>query len=231
MTHERSIHIKTYLSELFAPEDAVLSSIRQEKKQTGLKNIEISPLVGKLLYCLALLHQSKRILEIGTLAGYSAIWLARALPPQGLLISLEINPLHVSLAKNHIARAHLEEKVSIRQGDANTLMQSMIETQEPPFDLIFIDADKENYLSYLEKALLLARPGTLIITDNLIPKGEIGKAHPNHTEAPIIYAFNQAIASHPRLESVLIPTIIGEERGLDAGRLDALGISIVKQVT
>lgn len=219
----RATLIKNYLSDLFAVEDEVLSSIKEKIIEHKLPNITVPSTVGKLLYCLAKIQRPQRILEIGTLAGYSTICLARALTESGTMISLEINPEYVMIARNHILLAQLEDKVEIREGVANVLMDLMISKKEAPFDLIFIDADKENYLVYLEQALKLSRPGTLILSDNLIPKGEaIGEPHPNHPEAKVIYDFNKQIATHPLLESMLATTIVG-----DQGRLDALGISIV----
>lgn len=222
----RAIDIKNYLSDLFVHEDALLSSIKERARQQGLPNIEVPSTVGKLLYCLAKIQKPQKILEIGTLAGYSTIWLGRALPDNGILISLELDPHHVAIARNNISLVHLEHKIEIREGNAKELLDLMIDNNEGPFDLIFIDADKENYPCYLEKALKLSRLGTLILSDNLIPKGDtIGKPHPNHPEAKDIYEFNEKIASHPLLESILATTIVG-----DLGRIDALGISIVNQI-
>jgi predicted O-methyltransferase YrrM len=220
----RSIDIKNYVSALFAAEDEVLSSINANAKNEGLPQIEIPQTVGKLLYCLAKIQRPKRILEIGTLAGYSTVWLARALPEDGRLISLELEPHHASVARKNFELAGLSEKIEVREGVARELMENMIAEGEAPFDLIFIDADKEGYPRYLECALSLSHPGTLILSDNLIPKGEsIGTFHPNNFIAKSIYQFNNEIATDPRLESILATTIVGEK-----GRIDALGISIVK---
>lgn len=220
----RAIDIKNYLSDLFVNEDDLLSSIKERSKQQGLPNIEVPSTVGKLLYCLAKIQRPKKILEIGTLAGYSTIWLGRALPENGLLISLELNPHRVAIARKNISLADLEHKIEIREGTAKELLNLMIDNKEGPFDLVFIDADKENYPCYLEQVLKLSHSGTLILSDNLIPKGDIiGQPHPNHPEAKDIYNFNEKIASHPLLESILATTIVGE-----LGRIDALGISIVK---
>jgi predicted O-methyltransferase YrrM len=221
---ERNIKIKNYICELFVDEDETLASIRKRSKAQGMPNIQVPSNVGKLIYCLAKLRAPSRILEIGTLGGYSAIWLARALRPQGKLISLDIDARNIEVAKENLLLAGLEDKVEFRLGRATDLLQEMIEKQEEPFDLIFIDADKENYPAYLESVLKLSSSGTLILSDNLIPKnGEIGGTPDDtETEARGIYKFNTLLSAHPRLESILIPTIVGEK-----GRVDALGLSIV----
>ena len=221
----RPAHIKDYISELFAEEDPILVNARQEAKKAGLPSIHISPSVGKLLYCLTKIHQPQRVLEIGTLAGYSAIWIARALSPTARFISLEFDELHSLIARRNISSAGLDKVIEVRTGDALKLMDKLIHANEGPFDLIFIDANKDDYPLYLEKILLLSRPGTVILSDNLIPREDkIGSPDLNDPEASAIYLFNQKIATHPLLESILIPTIMGQN-----GRIDALGLSIVKE--
>ena len=221
MTTTRANSIKNYITDFFVEEDDVLRRVKQRAQQTGLPAIEVPSTVGKLLYCLAKIQQPQKILEIGTLAGYSTIWLARALPPTGRLISLEHNAQHAQLARENFLLAALDHLIEVQEGLAQNLMEKMIQQSEC-FDLIFIDADKENYPLYLQLAVKLSRPGTLILSDNLIPKGEnIGT--PENIEAHGIYQFNQALASHPQLESILSTTIVGSQ-----GRMDALGISIVR---
>jgi predicted O-methyltransferase YrrM len=219
----RAIQIKNYITDLFAKEDDSLQAIRTISREKGLPEIEVPEAVGRLIYSLAKIQRPKRILEIGTLAGYSTLWLAKALREDGFLISLELNESNALIAKENIGLSGFFNKVEIRVGSADSLMDAMIEKGEEPFDLIFIDADKESYLSYLDRAIELSREGTLILSDNLIPKGEeIGAYHPSYTAGNSIYAFNEAIAAHPRLESTLVTTIVG-----NSGRIDALGLSIV----
>lgn len=219
----RSVHIKDYLCNLFALEDPVLLEAKENARAEGLPPIEVPASVGKLLYCLAKIQRASRVLEIGTLGAYSTLWLARALPKEGRLISLEIDPLHASVARKNVALGGFEEQVEVREGVAREILDQMIASDEAAFDLIFIDADKENYPIYLEKSLQLARDGALILSDNLIPKGdEIDSYHPNNNIAKNIYQFNRIISSHLQLESILTTTIVGNE-----GRIDALGISIV----
>ena len=220
----RASHIKNYINGLFAVEDDVLKAVKKQANQAGLPQIEVPSNVGKLLYCLAKIQRPQRVLEIGTLAGYSTVWLARALEEGAKLISLELQPEHLAIARQSIQMAGLNSRVELREGDARVLIDQMIQQKEKPFDLIFIDADKKSYPVYLDKVLQLSHPGTLILSDNLIPKGEeIGTPVPENWDARGIYTFNQAIATHPRLESILATTIVG-----DSGRIDALGISIVK---
>ena len=215
---ERNSAIKEYIEALFVKEDAFLQFARKNSQVQKLPNIQVPSQLGKMLFLLTKIRAPKRVLEIGTLGAYSTLWIAKALPPGGRLISLEIDSRNVLLAKEHVARAGYENCIEIREGNALSLLASMVEGQEGPFDQIFIDADKKNYLSYLEFALALSVPGTLILSDNLIPKGE-----EINEDDSAIYQFNRKVAEHPRLESILAPIIVG-----DKGRLDALGISLVR---
>ncbi len=219
---ERSNRIKNYINSVFAKEDQILVEIKERAKKEGIPSIHVPPGIGKLLYCLTKIHSPQKILEIGTLAGYSTIWIARALSENARMISLEINPEYVAIANKHLAFANLDKKVEVRIGRASDLMDHMIVKNEGPFDLVFIDADKKHYPLYFEKALRLSRSGSLILCDNLIPKNEeIYDPQSLNPEPKGAYQFNQMIATHPRIESILVPTIGSE-------RLDAFGIFIVR---
>lgn len=224
MSLERSSEIKKYICSLFVKEDEILQTVRKRSKEQRLPPIEVPSNVGKLLHLLAKLKAPKRVLEIGTLGGYSTIWIARALGPECKIISLDIDAHNIEVAKEHLALAGFQNQVEVRFGRAVHLLQEMIDKNEEPFDMIFIDADKESYPFYLDYAVKLSSVGTLILSDNLIPKnGEIGGKGPDlQEEERGIYKFNQQLAVHPRLDSILIPTIVGEK-----GRIDALGLSIV----
>lgn len=212
--------IKDYLDRRFGRESAALYFIRAHSHDEKLPEIQISIHMGKMLYLLAKIQNPRRILEIGTLGGYSAAWLVQALPPQGRLISLEINPEHAAQAYQHFQELK-EDRVEIRVGHAVELLAQLATAHEEPFDLIFIDADKENNVLYLEWSLRLSRPGTLILIDNLIPKGsKVG--YPSHEEAKAIYAFNDYLVQHSALEVAAFPTLVGPQ-----GRLDALAIAYV----
>ena len=150
----------------------------------GLPEISVSPVLGKFLYMLAKLAGARRILEIGTLGGYSAIWLGRALPEDGCLLTLEIDPLHARIARRNLARAMLLGTVVVREGPAPDLLAKLVAAGEEAFDLIFIDADKEAYLEYFDFSLKLSRPGTLIVADNVIRYGAVIDAHAGQSDSP-----------------------------------------------
>jgi predicted O-methyltransferase YrrM len=215
---ERGQQIQDYIRLLFAKEDEHLEFARENSKKEGLKEIQVPAGVGKMLYLLAKLQRPKKVLEIGTLGGYSTLWLAKALPQGGKIITLENQEKNRNVAWENICTAGFQDQIEIRLGKASDLLAGVDEI----FDLIFIDADKENYLVYLKYAVKLSRPGTLILLDNLIPKrGPIGNPDRRDNEALAIYAFNQMMANHPQLEATLFTTIVKD-------RLDALGVAIVK---
>ncbi|HSX12077.1 MAG TPA: O-methyltransferase [Rhabdochlamydiaceae bacterium] len=215
---ERTAQIQDYIQALFAAEDSVLQFVLENSRKEGLKEIQVPAGTGKMLYLLTKLQKPKKVLEIGTLGGYSTFWLAKALPPDGKILTLENQEKNVKAAREHIQFAELQEQIEMRLGNALDILASLNDT----FDLIFIDADKENYSSYLDYALKLSRPGTLILCDNLIPKrGPIKNPDPRDNEAIAIYAFNQKMACHPQLEATLFTTLV-------KGQVDALGVALVK---
>ena len=160
---DRLTQIDLYIERLFAPPDPALENALRRSREAGLPEINVSPNEGRLLQLLAGIAGARRILEVGTLGGYSTIHLARALPDEGVLISLELNEAHAEVARENIAQAGLGEKVEVRVGDARTLLAEMVEEETGPFDLTFIDADKEGYPEYLEWSLRISRPGSLIL--------------------------------------------------------------------
>jgi predicted O-methyltransferase YrrM len=160
---------------------------------------------------------ARRILEIGTLGGYSAIHLARALPEDGAMVSLEIDEHHAGVARNNIERAGLSEKVEIRVGDAHELLAFLIEDGEEPFDVIFIDADKEGYPAYLDASLRLVRPGSVILGDNTVRGGAV--LDPKDTTAQATREFNERIARDPRLLGIVLPLIREYIDGLTIARV------------
>jgi caffeoyl-CoA O-methyltransferase len=196
-----------YIRSSFAEEDDVLRTTREEMKREGLPGINVSASEGKLLHVLASLSGARRILEIGTLGGYSATWMARALPPDGKLITLEIDPHHAEVAQRNLDRAGLTSKVEIRVGPALESL-ARIEAEEAPFDLVFIDADKDGYVDYLNKTMPLTREGGLILGDNTLPDAVLDPAATSGTKR-----YNTAVAAHPDLVSILIPVLRGQ--GID----------------
>lgn len=211
--------IDAYIEGLFIAPDAALSANLRAAEAGGLPAIHVSPNQGKLLYLLVRIARAARVLEVGTLGGYSTTWLARGLVPGGRLVTLELEARHAEVARASIARGAPHVDVDLRVGPAADLLRAMIDAGEPPFDVVFIDADKPGYETYLALALQLARPGTLILADNVIRDGLVLDAAPADPNARAARAFNAAIAAHPRLESLILP-IMREY-------VDGLSISIV----
>jgi caffeoyl-CoA O-methyltransferase len=212
--------IDDYIQNLFAPQDEALEAAVRESQRAGLPEIHVSPNEGKLLQLLAEMTGARRILEIGTLGGYSAINLARGMAEDGRLISLEIDERHAEVARQNVERAGLGGKVEIRVGDARGLLAKVAESDEGPFDLVFIDADKEGYPEYLEWALRLSRPGSLILGDNTIWGGAIIDPQDNSTRA--IHEFNEKIARDPRLSAIVLPLLRERVDGLAIARVRGL---------
>jgi caffeoyl-CoA O-methyltransferase len=210
--------IEAAITAMFAPEDEALRSVLRAAKQAGLPQISISPIQGKLLQLLATMCHAHKILEIGSLAGYSGIWLARALPPDGRLITLEVNPEHAQVVKNSFAKAGVADRSEVRIGKALDLLPQL--QSEAPFDLVFIDADKPPYPLYLDWALRLTRPGSIIVADNCIRSGKAFRQPEDEGMAGIV-EYNRRIASDPRLLSL--------DLAMDDDFTDGFAISVVKQ--
>ncbi|MFI8093180.1 O-methyltransferase [Streptomyces sp. NPDC086080] len=189
-----------------APDDALAAALR-DSDAAGLPPIAVSALAGKLLQLLAQAQGARRILEIGTLGGYSTIWLGRALPPDGRLVSLEYDPRHAEVAVRNIARAGLDQLVEVRVGAALDSLPELADENPPPFDLVFIDADKVNNPHYLEWALRLTRAGSLIVLDNVVRGGRV--ADPDVTDPDVVgtRAALDMIGGHPRLTGTAIQTV------------------------
>ena len=212
--------IDGYIQNLFAPQDEALEAAVRGSQLAGLPEINVSPNEGKLLQLLAEITGARRILEIGTLGGYSAINLARGMAEDGLLISLEIDEHHAEVARQNVERARIAERVEIRVGDARKLLAQLAESDEGPFDLIFIDADKEGYPEYLDWALRLSRPGSLILGDNAVWDGKVLDAQDEWSRA--MQQFNQKLADDPRLSAVILPLIRERIDGLAIARVRGL---------
>ncbi len=199
--------VDDYLAGLLIPPDPALDAAVAASNAAGLPEIAVTSLQGKLLYLLARMQRARNILEIGTLGGYSTIWLARALPPQGHLVTLEFDPKHCEIARANLERAGLAALVEQRQGPAlETLPQIAAEGLEP-FDFIFIDADKDNYPAYFEWALRLSRPGTAILADNVIRDGQIADPACSDPLVQGVQRFIKAVAAEPRVTATAIQTV------------------------
>ena len=202
---ESLAQIDLYVEELFAPPDAELEAALRRSREAGLPEINVSRNQGKLLQLLAEIAGARLVLEIGTLGGYSTIHLARALSEGGLLVSLELDERYAGVARENVREAGLEDRVEVRVGDAKASLAGMVWEGEGPFDLVFIDADKESYPEYLEWALRLSRPGSLILADNAIRGGSV--LDPEDESVRVTRNFNEALANDPRLSALVLPLI------------------------
>ncbi len=214
-------NIDDYIESLNPPDEALQHAL-EETEKNELPQINVSPNEGRLLHLLARICGARKILEIGTLGGFSAINLARALPEYGKLISLEYSTKHAEVARANINYAGLSDRVEIRVGAGLDLLPQLQEAGEGPFDLFFIDADKVNYPGYLEWCIKLSKPGSVILSDNLIRDGKVIEPPPDDEAAVAINEFNKILTSDPRLETVILP-IIRES-------VDGLGITVVREV-
>ncbi|HTS26765.1 MAG TPA: O-methyltransferase [Bryobacteraceae bacterium] len=212
--------IEEYIQELYTPADPVLSANLDDAAAAGLPAIQVSANQGRLIYLLAKIARARRVLEIGTLAGYSTTWLARALPPDGMLITLEGDARHAEVARRNLDRAGLPVRVEIRVGRAAGLLRELIRARTDAFDLIFIDADKASYAEYLDCSIELSHSGTLILADNVIRHGAVLEDRPADANDRGAKAYNEVIARHPRLESLVVPII--------RDRIDGMAISMVR---
>ena len=194
-----------YIENLLGLQDDVMRSADQALRDAGLPPISVSPAQGKLLYLLARVTGAKRILELGTLGGFSTIWMARALPADGRLITMEIDPGHARVARQNIERAGLADRVDILIGKALDLLPTL--AKEKPFDLIFIDADKPPYTEYFEWAVRLSRPGTLIIADNVVREGEVLSDNSSDDRVTGVRRFNESLGRNDAVTATIIQTV------------------------
>ena len=220
MSQEQWTAVDDYFNGLFAPPDPALEAALEATAAAGMPMINVAPNQGKLLHVLARSVGARQILEIGTLAGYSAIWLARALAPGGRLISLEADPRHAEVARANLARAGLAEVAEVRVGPALETLPQLAAQRLGPFDLVFIDADKPNTAAYFEWALRLARPGSLIIADNVVRDGAVIDADSRDASVQGVRRFNAALAAEPRVSATAIQTVGGKG-------YDGLAIAVV----
>ena len=197
--------VDEYLAQQLLPEDEVLTQILANNRRAGLPEIDVSPMQGQLLALLVRMTHAKRILEIGTLGAYSTVWMARELPSDGELLTLEFDALHAAIARENIEFAGLTRQVKVKEGPALETLESLGE--RPPFDLIFIDADKPNNPNYLRWALHYSRPGTLIIGDNVVRDGEV--TNPSSTDDRVqgVRKFIEMIGDNPHLTATAMQTV------------------------
>lgn len=221
MNKELFKNVDEYINRLFVKEDEALINVATSIREAGIPPISVSANQGKFLYLLAKLTNAKKILEVGTLAGYSTIWMARALPPDGQLITLELDPLHAEVAGKNIRAAGLGAIVDIRIGKAMESLQQMEAAGEGPFDMIFIDADKPPYAEYFQWAIRLSRPGTLIIADNVIREGAVLDEHSKDEMVAGVQRFNKMLSENTAVDATIIQTIGEKEH-------DGMALAIMK---
>ena len=199
--------VDDYFSKLLLSPDSALDKALADSVAAGLPAIAVSPLQGKQLLVLAQMQNSRKILEIGTLGGYSTIWLARALPNDGHIITCEFSPKHAEVAKANIARAGLSQKVEIRVGPALDTLPLLAAEKRGPFDFIFVDADKKNNPGYFEWALKLSRPGTVILVDNVVRDGAVADLKNLDPDIVGIRRMHELISAEPRVTATAIQTV------------------------
>lgn len=207
MSQDQWTAVDTYFANLLFAADAGLEGALQASAEAGLPAINVAPNQGRLLHILALAMGARAILEIGTLGGYSTIWLARALPPGGRLISLEADPGHAEVARANLARAGLAAVAEVRTGPALATLPLLAEEGAGPFDLIFIDADKPSTAAYFAWALRLARRGSLIVTDNVVRDGAVIDAASPDLSVQGVRSFSAALAAEPRVTATVLQTV------------------------
>lgn len=207
MSQEQWSAVDTYISDLMMPPDAVLDATLQLSTDSGLPAIQVAPNQGKLLMIIALAMNAHRILEIGTLGGYSTIWLARGLSAGGKLITLEYEPKHAEVARTNIERAGLSDRVEVRVGRALDTLPVLATENQGAFDLIFIDADKPAYPEYFDWALKLSRPGTLIVADNVIRQGAIVDGASEDQNVQGMRLFHERVGAESRVSATAIQTV------------------------
>jgi predicted O-methyltransferase YrrM len=207
MSQETWTAVDRYIGGLLIEPDKALDMALADSAAAGLPAIAVSPNEGKLLHLLARAIGARRILEIGTLGGYSTIWLARALPAGGKLVTLEYDPKHANVARKNVARAGLDDVVEVRLGAALESLPLIAAEEEGPFDLTFIDADKQNNTEYFRWAIKLSRPGSLIIVDNVVRAGDVINASSAEPSTQGVRKFNAMLAAERRVSATEIQTV------------------------
>jgi len=210
--------VDDFLDSTVIGDDPALTAALAASDAAGLPPIAVSAQQGKFLSLLAAAMQARRILEIGTLGGFSTIWLARGAGPQGRVVTLEYEPKHAEVARANLREAGLADRVEVKVGAALDTLPTLT---DGPFDLVFIDADKENYPAYLDWAVRLARPGSVILADNVIREGEILQTASRDGAARAVHQTLQEMGNHPRLDTAVIQTV-------GAKRWDGFALALVR---
>jgi len=199
--------VDRYFGDRLAPHDEALTACMETNREAGLPSIDVPSLLGKYLDLMVRISGARRVLEIGTLGGYSTIWLARAVPPGGKVVTLEIDPRNAEIARKNLERARVLDRVEIMVGPAMDTLRTFSESGADPFDLIFIDADKKSIPQYLEWSMKLSRPGTVILVDNVVRDGKVLDADSRDPDIQGVRRMTEMMAAHPRLSATAIPTV------------------------
>ena len=207
MSRDEWTAVDEYITDVLVQPDTALVEALNASEAAGLPSINVSPAAGKLLHILARVQGALSVLEIGTLGGYSTIWLARALPPDGRLITLEIDPKHAEVARKNLTRAGVADRVEIRLGRALDTLPQLAAEGRGPFDLIFIDADKPSNADYFEWALKLSRCGSVIVIDNVVRSGKVIDASSDDTSVQGVRRLNDVMSREKRVSVTAIQTV------------------------
>ncbi len=207
MSRERWTAVDDYASSLFEPHDDVLEAALAASRRANLPSINVSAAQGRFLHLFARAIGARQVLEIGTLGGYSTIWLARALPAGGQVVTLEVDPKHADVARANFARAGLTDAIDLRLGPALDTLPALVAAGRGPFDLVFIDAHKPEYADYLTWALQLSRPGTVLIADNIVRDGAVADGASSDVNVQGVRRFNEQLAADPRVSAAIVQTV------------------------
>jgi predicted O-methyltransferase YrrM len=207
MSEQLWAEVDGYIEQRLVGEDPVLAAAREASAEAGLPPIALTPALGKLLHLLARIHGARRVLEVGTLGGYSTIWLARALPDDGEVVTLELNPRYAEVATANAERAGLAGLIKVKVGPALDSLRSLVAEHADPFDLVFIDADKQSTPEYFELALELTRPGSVIVTDNVVRGGALADADTQDPGAQGMRRFHELLAAQSRVSATTVQTV------------------------
>ena len=199
--------VDEYFGDHLLKSDAALDAILAANRKAGLPPIDVTPLQGKFLELLVRMSSAQRVLEIGMLGGYSTAWMARALPSDGRVISLELEQRHADIARKNLESVNLSDRVEIRVGRAADSLQKLVAEKAAPFDLIFIDADKAGYPDYLDWSLKLSRPGTVIVADNVVREGAVIDPKSADPNVQGVRRFTEKLAAEPRLTATALQTV------------------------
>ncbi|HEY2470349.1 MAG TPA: O-methyltransferase [Terracidiphilus sp.] len=203
-------NVDRYFSDALVKPNRILDSALKANRRAQLPAIDVTPLQGRFLEILVRAVGARRVLEIGTLGGYSTLWLARALPDNGHIVTLEVEAKHASIAQRNIDKAHLSNRVDLRIAPAAETLAALVAESASPFDMIFIDADKAGYPDYLKYSLKLSRPGTLIVADNVVRDGKVIDSRNADPNIRGVRRFTKLIAAERRLSTTVLQTVGGK---------------------